>query len=131
ERDQQGKDRDAKKQAESAAAKKVEAEREAAQAWQKIKSTSDRNAVLDFINRHPDSPLLAEAQERLVAIDREERERKAKQDAEAAEAKKRQGERGGGGGGGERKDFTAKTGLSEGQKRGPANRGCQQARAGR
>src|SRR5262249_6574749 len=49
--DQQVKDRDAKKQAEIAAAKKVEAEREAAQAWQKIKSTSDRNAVLDFINR--------------------------------------------------------------------------------
>src|SRR5262252_3928114 len=91
--DQQVKDRDAKKQAEIAAAKKVEAEREAAQAWQKIKSTSDRNAVLDFINRHPDSPLLAEAQERLVAIDREERERKPKQDAEAAEAKKRQVER--------------------------------------
>src|SRR5262245_31994293 len=91
--DQQAKDREAKKQAEIAAAKKLEAEREAAEAWQKIKNTSDRNAVLDFINRRPDSPLLAEAQQRLVAIDREERERKAKQEVEAAEAKKRQVER--------------------------------------
>jgi hypothetical protein len=90
--DQQAKDREAKKQAEIAAAKKLEAEREAAQAWQKIKNTSDRNAVLGFINLHPDSPLLAEAQQRLVAID-QERERKAKQEAEAAEAKKRQLER--------------------------------------
>jgi hypothetical protein len=83
----------AKKQAESGAAKKLEAEREAAQAWQKIKNTSDRNAVLGFINRHPDSSLLAEAQQRLVSIGQEERERKAKQEAEAAEAKKRQVER--------------------------------------
>jgi hypothetical protein len=91
--DQQAKDREAKKQAEIAAAKKLEAEREAAQAWQKIKNTGDRNAVIDFINRHPDSPLLAEAQPRLVAIEDDERERKAKQEAEAAEAKKRQIER--------------------------------------
>jgi outer membrane protein assembly factor BamD (BamD/ComL family) len=91
--DQQAKDREAKKQAEIAAAKKLEAEREAAQAWQKIKNASDRNVVLGFINRHPDSPLLAEAQQRLVAIDQEDRERKAKQEAEAAEAKKRQVER--------------------------------------
>jgi outer membrane protein assembly factor BamD (BamD/ComL family) len=91
--DQQAKDREAKKQAENAAAKKLEAEREAAQAWQKIKNTSDQNAVLGFINRHPDSPLLAEAQQRRAAIDQEERERKAKQEAEAAEAKKRQVER--------------------------------------
>jgi outer membrane protein assembly factor BamD (BamD/ComL family) len=91
--DQQAKDREAKKQAEIAAVKKLEAEREVAQAWQKIKITSDRNAVLGFINRHPDSPLLAEARQRLVAIDQEERERKAQQEAEAAEAKKRQVER--------------------------------------
>jgi outer membrane protein assembly factor BamD (BamD/ComL family) len=92
--DQQAKEREAKKQAEIAAAKKLEAEREAAQAWQKVKKAGDRNAVLDFINhRYPDSPLLAEAQQRLVAIDQEERERKAKQEAEAAEAKKRQLER--------------------------------------
>jgi hypothetical protein len=83
----------AKKQTENAAAKKPEAEREAAQAWQKIKNTSDRNAVFGFINRHPDSSLLADAQQRLVAIGQEERERKAKQEAEAAEAKKRQVER--------------------------------------
>jgi outer membrane protein assembly factor BamD (BamD/ComL family) len=91
--DQQAKNREAKKQAEIAGAKKLEAEREAAQAWQKIKNTGDRSAVLGFINLHPDSPLLAEAQQRLVAIDQEERERKAKQEAEAAEAKKRQLER--------------------------------------
>ncbi len=91
--DQLAKGREAKKQAEIAAAKKLEAEREAAQAWEKIKNTSDRNAVLDFINRHPDFPLLAAAQQRLVAVDQEERERKAKQEAEAAEAKKRQLER--------------------------------------
>src|SRR5215468_7204008 len=91
--DQLAKDREAKKQAEIAAAKKLEVERQAAQAWQKIKNTSDRNAVLDFVNRYPDSPLLAEAQQRLVVIDQEERERKAKQEAEAAEAKKQQLER--------------------------------------
>jgi Caspase domain len=91
--DQQAKDREAKKQAEIAAAKKLEAEREAAQAWQKIQNTSDRNPVLDFINRYRDSPLLAQAQQRLVAIGQEERERKAKQEAEAAEAKMRQLER--------------------------------------
>jgi outer membrane protein assembly factor BamD (BamD/ComL family) len=90
--DQQAKNREAKKQAEIAGAKKLEAEREAAQAWQKIRNTSDRNAVLGFINLNPDSPLLAEAQQRLVAID-QERERTAKQEAEAAEAKKRQLER--------------------------------------
>jgi outer membrane protein assembly factor BamD (BamD/ComL family) len=91
--DQQSKDREAKKLADNAAAKKLEAEREAAQAWQKTKNSSDRNAVLGFINRHPGSSLLAEAQQRLVAIDQEERERKAKQEAETAEAKKRQLER--------------------------------------
>jgi uncharacterized caspase-like protein len=91
--DAQAKDREAKKQAEIADAKKLEAEREAAQAWQKINNTSDRNMVLGFIKGHPNSPLLAEAQQRLVAIDQDERERKARQEAEAAEVKKRQLER--------------------------------------
>jgi outer membrane protein assembly factor BamD (BamD/ComL family) len=93
--DQQARDREAQKQAEIAAAKEREAEREAVQVWQMIKNTNNRNAVLGFINLHADSPLLAEAQQRLVAIDQEERERKAKQEAEAeaAEAKQRQLER--------------------------------------
>ena len=51
-------------------------------AWNRIKNSSDKNAIEDFIKRHPNSPLAISAQHRLDILDRAAKEREAKARAE-------------------------------------------------
>src|SRR6266446_4086650 len=43
------------------------------QAWVKLRGSSDRQQLSDFITQYPNSPLTSDVQERLVAIDRAEK----------------------------------------------------------
>src|SRR5262249_32921608 len=75
------------------AARKIEekarTDAEAATAWAKIKDTSDRAELRNFIDRYPASPLvLNDAKKRLIVLEREamESEKKARAEADAAAA---------------------------------------------
>ena len=61
------------------------------QAWAKLRGSSDRQQLSNFITQYPDSPLASEVQERLVALDRAEKLRR--EEAARARAEREQAER--------------------------------------
>jgi hypothetical protein len=66
------------------------------QAWTKVRGSSDRRQLSDFIAQYPNSPLTSDAQERLAALDRAERlrlEEAARAQAERERAEREQIER--------------------------------------
>jgi len=70
-------DREAKEreqQAAAAEAKKRQVEREAAQEWEKIKSSTDQTALSTFLNRYPDTAGSDPARQRLADLDRQAKE---------------------------------------------------------
>ncbi len=62
-------------------------------AWNKIKDSSDKNAIEDFIKHHANSPLAINAQHRLDLLDRAAKEREAKARAEREAATRAEQER--------------------------------------
>ncbi len=62
-------------------------------AWDKIKDSSDKNAIEDFIKRHPNSPLAISAQHRLDTLERAAKEREAKARAEREATQRAEQER--------------------------------------
>jgi outer membrane protein assembly factor BamD (BamD/ComL family) len=67
---------------------KVRMEADAAQAWNRIKGTSDQAELRAFIKRFPDSPLaLTDAAQHLAALERDAKDRAERAQAEAAEAR--------------------------------------------
>src|SRR5262249_27627506 len=70
-------DREAKgreRQAAAAEAKKRQAELEAAQEWEKIKSSTDQAALSTFLNRYPDTVTSNQVRQRLADLDRQAKE---------------------------------------------------------
>jgi hypothetical protein len=63
------------------------------QAWVKLRGSSDRQQLSDFMTQYPDSPLTSDVQERLAALDRAEKLRleeaaRAKAERERTESEK-------------------------------------------
>src|SRR5262249_51086627 len=87
-------DREAKareQQAAAAEARKRQVEREAAQEWEKIKSSTDQTALSTFQNRYPDTAVTNQARQPLAQLDRQAKERLERQHKEA-EAAQREGD---------------------------------------
>jgi hypothetical protein len=79
-------DREAKEreqQAAAAEAKKRQVEREAAQQWEKIRSSTDPSALLAFLSWYPNAAVSDQARQRVADLDREARVRLEKQQKEA------------------------------------------------
>src|SRR5262249_56295410 len=64
---------------EAAEAKKRQVEREAAQEWEKIKSSTDQTALSTFQNRYPDTAGLNHARQPLAELDRHSKKRLERQ----------------------------------------------------
>ena len=62
-------------------------------AWNRIRDSSDKNALENFIKQYPNSPLAVNAQHRLDVLDRAAREREEKARAERETAKRADEER--------------------------------------
>src|SRR5262249_41782447 len=63
------------------------------QAWTKVRGSSDRRQLSDFIAQYPNSPLTSDAQDRLAALDRAEKlrlEETARAQAEREKAEREQ-----------------------------------------
>jgi hypothetical protein len=43
------------------------------QVWAKLRGSSDRQQLSDFVKQYPNSPLISDVQERLAALDRAEK----------------------------------------------------------
>ena len=53
----------------AAEAKKRQVEREGAQEWERIRSSTDQTALLTFLNRYPDTAVSNQARQRLADLD--------------------------------------------------------------
>src|SRR5262249_36603642 len=87
-------DREAKareQQAAAAEARKRQVEREAAEEWEKIKSSTDQTALSTFQNRYPDTAASNQARQRLAELDRQAKERLERQHKEAEAAQRERG----------------------------------------
>jgi Caspase domain/Putative peptidoglycan binding domain len=62
-------------------------------AWDRVKDSSNKYAIEDFIKRHPNSPLAISAQHRLDILERAAKEREASARAEREAAKRAEQER--------------------------------------
>jgi len=66
------------------------------QAWAKLRGSSDRRQLSDYVARYPNSPLTSDVQERLAALDRAEKlrvEEAARAQAERAQVEREKAER--------------------------------------
>src|SRR5262249_55265401 len=84
-------DREAKareQQAAAAEARKRQGEREGAQEWEKIKSSTDQTALSTFQNRYPDTAGSNQARQPLAELARQAKERLERQHKEAEAAQR-------------------------------------------
>ncbi len=79
--------REREQQAAAAKAKKRQVEREAAQQWETVRSSTDPSALLAFLSWYPNVAVSDQARQRVADLDREARERleRQQQEAEAAQ----------------------------------------------